>query len=135
MIKVEYLFLCDFVNITQEGKLNVSGIFNQINLNNVPTVLSKAVVVGKIFVSSSYNAPNISVDFELIGDEKKLNKKLPSIKLPVSEKYDKLTGGRNLIFGFDIINLPIEKEGLYKFTINVDGKIKAETAFVAKLKK
>ena len=134
MIKVEYLSLCDFANITQEGKLNVSGIFNQVNLKKEPTVLAKAVLVGRVFVSNKYNENNVTIEFDLLSD-KKPSGKLPSLKIAVPEKFDKLIGGRYLGFVLDLVNLPIEKEGLYKISILINGKIQADTAFVARLKK
>lgn len=50
-VKVNYLHLCDEANFSQEGKLNMLGIFDQINIETFPGGILKAKLILNATVS------------------------------------------------------------------------------------
>lgn len=56
----EFVLLCDYANISREGKLNINGVFEEFRTTNLPGVLPRAY-----FVAALTGEPNVSHKIKL----------------------------------------------------------------------
>lgn len=109
-LTTEIMAVCDLVQITNEGKLNIINIFDNVKIKEYPSGLSRfflvAIIIGKVY--EKYKLKLIIKD--------KYNNILRKF-----EEIDIMMGKRgkfNLIL--EIVNLEFPKSGIYDFYLYKD---------------
>jgi hypothetical protein len=112
-LHTEIIALCDYANISREGKLSINGIFDELRVQNFPGGIARAFLVATI--SGSANT-----QYKLaLKVESKNGGKVPLNNLAL----DTVTGpnGKNNLL-VELINLGFEQEGEYEFKIQNENK-------------
>lgn len=122
MLKVRLITLSDYASISREGKLSINGIFDKLNVNKFPTSLARAFFVATI-TGDAFKEYKLELNF------KKGTKQLASFNL------NSVTGenGRNNLV-VELVGLPIESEGEYKFSLTHEKKELGSSSLEAILK-
>lgn len=105
MLRVNLITLSDYASISREGKLSINGIFDKLNVTKFPTTLVRAYFVATISGDSL-------TEYKLDLNFKKGSKNIATFNLA------SMTGenGRNNMV-VELVGLPIQEEGEYKFTL------------------
>lgn len=109
--RVKFIAFCDYASVSQEGKLSVNGIFDQVRVAQFPGGVARA-----FFVAMLTTEPNIKTVFSIkgiLGDKTVF----PPIEL---ETQVGDTGGQNIFF--DLAGITFPEKGVYKFILFQDGK-------------
>jgi len=112
-LHTEIIALCDYANISREGKLSINGIFDELRVQNFPGGIARAFLVATI--SGSANT-----QYKLaLKMESKNGAKVPLNNLAL----DTVTGpnGKNNLL-VELVNLGFEEEGEYEFKIHNENK-------------
>ena len=112
-LHTEIIALCDYANISREGKLSINGIFDELRVQNFPGGIARAFLVATI-----NGAANTQYKLSL-KVESKNGGKVPLNNLAL----DTVTGpnGKNNLL-VELINLGFEQEGEYEFKIQNESK-------------
>ncbi len=105
--KLELLTICDYATISQDGKLSIMGMFDQIFVTNLPSQHSQFFIVG-ILSGAAGKTESLSLEIKTPGG----SSAIPEQKLDVKIGPN---GKSNIIAG--IGNLPITEAGFYKIVI------------------
>lgn len=110
MLKVNLITLSDYASVSREGKLSIDGIFDKLNVTKFPTTLVRAFFVATVS-GDSFTEYKLDLSF------KKGVKELASFNL------NSMTGenGRNNLV-VELVGLPIQEEGEYKFSLSYEKK-------------
>ena len=119
LISVELLVLCDYALVSQENKLSVMGIFDQIFVEKIPAFHHKMFAVG--IVKGDANM-TYEVSLRIAAPDGK--EILSSPKL--SNKFGD-SGRSNLILGLE--NLPLQLIGEYRVELESSGIKLGEMTF------
>ena len=119
MLKVNLITLSDYASISREGKLSINGIFDKLNVTKFPTNLVRAFFVATV-------AGDAFTEYKLDLNFKKGTKQLATFSL------NSMTGenGRNNLV-VELVGLPIQEEGEYKFSLAHDKKELGSTSLEA----
>ncbi|MGI8419133.1 MAG: DUF6941 family protein [Candidatus Levyibacteriota bacterium] len=104
-LHTEIITLCDYALISREGKLSISGIFDELRVQKFPGGMARAFFVATLRgeVDKSYK---LKITTE-IGKN--------VINTLNIDTHTSLNGKNNIIL--ELVNLGFEKEGEYKFVI------------------
>ena len=104
-LNTEIITLCDYALISREGKLSISGIFDELRVQKFPGGMARAFFVATLRgkVDTSYK---LKINTEL-------GKKV--INTLNIDTHTSLNGKNNIIL--ELVNLGFEKAGEYKFVI------------------
>lgn len=119
--------LADAANISQEGNLNILGIFNEIRAASFPAVHPGAVLVVQLRAKRSEQGENVRVVIRLMDEDRVLAD--VTGQFPVPEPGGK--GDIKINQLFRLQGLPLERAGEYAFHILVNGDEKAVVPFSA----
>jgi hypothetical protein len=120
--------VADYANITGNGKLNIMGIFNEINAISYPYVHPSMFLIFKFRSELGEFNTTKQVIIKLVdGDGKTLLEIPQDIKIPEIKE-----GKRPEINGvLSLNNLVFPKEGSYVFVVVVNGDPKGNVSIVA----
>lgn len=110
--RLNFSFLCDYASVSREGKLNLNGIFEDINVRSFPAHHPVMFVVANI--SGVNSKDNFTCEIVIDeGDKKRLAVISQQIKVDPKRK-----------FGFigQFVNVRYERPGLYALKFYVDNK-------------
>lgn len=110
MLKVNLITLSDYATVSQEGKLTIAGIFDKLNVANFPTTLVRAFFVATVS-GDAFKEYKLDLSF------KKGAKQIATFALNSSTGEN---GRNNLVV--ELVGLPIETEGEYKFSLSHEKK-------------
>jgi len=112
-LHTEIIALCDYANISREGKLSINGIFDELRVQQFPGGIARAFLVATI-----NGAANTQYKLALTV-ESKSGRKAPLNNLSL----DTVTGpnGKNNLL-VELVNLGFESDGEYEFIIQNEGK-------------
>ena len=112
--------LADFASISREGKLNIMGIFDEINPPSLPVALPIFYVV----VSYSTRATEFETDKNLeIALQTEDGGILVRLQQPIHVPRPPRPGARGTVNQVHALaGLPFENAGSYQFVISVDGQ-------------
>ena len=119
---VKLAVLADFASVTREGKLNILGIFDEVNPATLPAVLPIIYVVvmleaGAAEVDSEKNIALVLVDADGV-TKMRIEQ---SLTVPPPPR----PGSRTEIHQINaLVQMPFEQAGLYQFVILVNGEEK-----------
>ncbi len=118
----------DYANITGNGKLNIMGIFNEINAISYPYVHPSMFLVFKFRSELGEFNTTKKIEIKFIdGDGKPLLVIPQEIKVP-----DMKEGKRPEINGvLSLNNLSFPKEGSYVFVVTINGEPKGNVSILA----
>lgn len=119
-IEKELMVLCDHALISNNGKLNIIGIFEQMHVKKFPGGVARAYLV-----ASMKTEPNEKHQYEArLLDEKGENIMKPTTLEAVSGS----NGKHNLVI--ELLNLIFPKSGLYKFALFTNNVKVASTSLL-----
>ena len=104
-LHTEIITLCDYALLSREGKLTISGIFDELRVQKFPGGIARA-----FFVATLRGKADTSYKLKINTQHGK--KVLNSFNLEV---HTSLNGKNNIIL--ELVNLGFEKEGEYTFVI------------------
>ncbi|MBU1925665.1 MAG: hypothetical protein KKB82_07080 [Candidatus Omnitrophica bacterium] len=110
--KLNFSFLCDYVSISREGKLNMNGIFENINVRSLPAIHPMMYVVAN--VSGLNNGDRFTCDLIMASE--------PQKKLVTMVKEVVIDPKRNFGFVGQFVNVKYETSGKYHIKFYVDNK-------------
>jgi hypothetical protein len=107
-LHTEIIALCDYANISREGKLSINGVFDELRVAQFPGGIARAFLVATIngTPSTQYKL-NLKVESKNGGKTPIDNIALDAMTAP--------NGKNNLMI--ELVNLVFEKEGDYMFKI------------------
>ena len=115
-MKVDSIFLCDYVTIDKANKLSLIGIFEKITLPKKLKAIPKLFIVVHFHGEKSETGLFV-VNVEIVGENKiNIVKNLPDIELQADKQIEK---GRVIV---ELNNLKFEDEGEYIIKILINGK-------------
>ncbi len=113
--------LADYANISEEGKLNVLGVFDIIFAPEFPALHTELHLVLRFEAGPAERGQTKSIEIKLIDQDGAVLGTL-SGKLALPEEYPALTVGINQILRFQ--HLFFERPGDYRFHVLVNGETK-----------
>lgn len=117
--KLELLTICDYASISQDNKLSIIGIFEQIYVQKLPSQHPQMFIVG-ILKGQSGKKDDLTLSITTpTGKDTIPNQTIPFSIGP--------NGKSNLIAG--IGNMPIPEAGFYKVLLSVAGRKIGEKEF------
>ena len=134
--KLNYMHLCDEVSFSQEGKLSIIGIFDVINVINIPGSLIKAYLVCNFTVlNNDLKEATISISV----NNKKTKEdvvRIPELKVLIPEQ-DKIIPNRAKVLGvsLQLVNVSFKETGEYNMSVVVNEEnVGSYTFYVNQLK-
>jgi len=116
MIELNFAHLCDYASLSEGGKVNILGIFSNINVSNFPYKHSQMYIVVNIFVGKSGKYRQTV---------KLIKKDAPEQIKEVSELNIEAKNMGNVGFINKLDNIVFEKPGEYEFQIYINDSIKS----------
>lgn len=128
--KLNYMHLCDEVSFSQEGKLSIIGIFDVINVTNIPGSLIKAYLVCNFTVLNNNLKEAV---ISIVVNNKKTKEevvKIPELKVSIPEQ-DKIIPNRPRVLGvsLQLVNIPFKEIGEYNVSVVVNNENVGAYAF------
>jgi len=115
MVKLNYAHLCDHASLSKDGKVNILGVFRNINALNFPAIHSQMYVVTNVSVDESRNYVQV---INLIKEDSP-----DEIIASARANMEATSGELNLGFLGKFNNIRFETPGRYKFQIYVDNDL------------
>ena len=118
-MEVKLAVLADYASITQEGKLNILGIFDEINTRELPARLPIFYVVVSYRTTASEFGKTKVVEVALQDADGNVSVRIQqSVEIPRPARPG-MRGTVNQVHGLAM--LPWPRTGQYEFSISVDG--------------
>jgi hypothetical protein len=116
-MKLLALLAADYANVERGGKLNVMGIFNDINAAQFPTRHSAMHLVAKLGADLGESAQTRQLTIKLLDEDG-----VEMLKLSQDFQLPESSGGRRPEFNFvvELRDLVFPKPGRYEFVLLVD---------------
>jgi len=119
-MKLLYALLCDNAFLSIDKKVNIIGVFENINAPKFPVSHPKFVIVGSVAPSKKDFKMSISIieketNSAVLGDIQEREVNLP-----------KIGEGHNFNFIVEVINANFSKPGEYLVKITIDGEVIGE---------
>jgi hypothetical protein len=126
-LKIPVAFLADEANISQDGKLNVLGIFDRIAASTFPTVHPKMVFVFRIHADFPDVGSTSSVQVRLVDEDGGvIFEANGEIVAPTVSPGEFSTANQV----FSLVGVQFSQPGIYKFLVLVDDLELHETPFM-----
>lgn len=122
MINIPLALVADYANVSQEGKLNIMGIFDKIFADSVPALHPQMQLIVTIVADRSEAGKEHSIIIELI-DEDNIAK---LARIEGTVKFEKPPSGEEIRINhiLQLNNIAFNKYGVYTFKIQVDGEVR-----------
>lgn len=122
-MEVPYAFLADSANYSQEGKINVLGIFNRLSAPKFPTTHPSMSFVMRLEASPAEAGQTKKVEIHIMDEDgKRLGTLSADLEIPQEE-----SGRRTIIDSILAIKMfKFPHPGVYSFTVLVGGEPKKE---------
>lgn len=128
-MQVKYAFFCDAANVDASGKLNVLGVFQNVQASQFPYTHPKMTFVAGI-ESRISEAGKHQIKIVFIDEDGK------NVLPPLTGVFETSPGQLNSNFLLDLVNISFPKAGVYMADIVVDNNsIRSESITVAKKQK
>jgi hypothetical protein len=125
-MKILMAFLADEANISQDGKLNVLGVFDRISAGTFPVMHPRMVFAFRVYMDAGDSGRGYQVRVRLVDDANEpLFEANGELGAPMIAPGEFATA--NQLFG--LVGLQFAREGLYRFVINLGG-VEHETPFL-----
>lgn len=116
--KLNFLHVSDGYLFSQEGKLSIIGIFENVNLVTLPgSLLKAAIIVNFSVLNTDIDSAKVDISIE------KKDAKEAVLKLPTLEpKFPKDSNGiRKVGFTIDVANITFKEIGKYDVIVRING--------------
>ncbi|MBN2548662.1 MAG: hypothetical protein JXB15_05875 [Anaerolineales bacterium] len=124
-MKLDLLLAADYANITGDGKLNVMGIFREINADNFPTrLVSMHLVIRLIAELGEYGASRDL--FVFLRDPDGVDKFRVTGRVDIPKGEGGIIPQVNIIL--ELKDLVFPQPGIYQFVVMVDKDYKGDMA-------
>lgn len=128
--KLNFIHLCDEVIFSQERKLSIIGMFDVINIINIPGSLIKGYLVCNFTV---LNKDLKEAVINIVINNKKTREevaKIPELKVVIPEQ-DKLIPNRPRVLGvsLQLVNIPFKELGEYNIALVINDEKVADYIF------
>jgi hypothetical protein len=119
---VSILLVADYANVTQDGKLNVMGIFHNINALNFPATHPEMHLITQLKAGPAEYEREFTLDIKLIDDDASHILLQQTFRLVVPRG----TAGQTVYMNhlLRMINVQFPKPGSYEFSVLVDRDVK-----------
>lgn len=128
--KLNFIHLCDEVTFSQEGKLSIIGIFDVINVINIPGSLIRGYLVCNFTV---LNKELKEAAINIVINNKKTQEevvKIPELKVNIPDQ-DKLILNRPRVLGvsLQLVNITFKEIGEYNISVVINEEKVADYIF------
>jgi hypothetical protein len=121
-MQVKLAVLADYANVTGDGKLNILGIFDRINLMQVPAVHPQMHLVLRLDAHPAELNRSHAIEIRLQDPEGVVIFEVKGEIVPQGEAGRPVSTNQILTLN----NLQLEKIGDYRFVVLVNGDVKSE---------
>lgn len=121
-MQVKLAVLADYANVTGEGKLNILGIFDRINLMQVPSIHPQMHLVLRLEAHASERERSHNIEIRLQDPEGTTIFEVNGDIVPRGEGAQPIATNQILTLN----NLQLEKIGAYNFVIFINNDLKSE---------
>jgi len=125
-MEIPLALLADYANTSQDGKLNVMGVFNRILTKDFPTVHPEMRLVFRLEAQPSERGRQATVEIKLLDADASVLHHLKG-RLGVPQESRQPTIEINHILR--LTGMVFEKPGDYRFDILIDGDLKKQVPF------
>ena len=125
-MEVPLALLADYANTSQDGKLNVMGVFNRILTKDFPTVHPEMRLVFRLEAQPSERGRQATIEIKLLDADANV---LHHVKGRVGVPQKSLQPTIEINQILRLTGLVFKKPGDYRFDILVDGDLKANVPF------
>lgn len=126
-MKIQMAFLADEANVSQEGKLNVLGIFDRIAAADFPMVHARMVFVFRVQAEYADAGRQFAVRVRLVDEDGGvLFDASGELGAPQVKPGEFATANQI----FNLVGVQFPQAGTYKFVVNVGERPPEETLFV-----
>lgn len=134
--KLNFIHLCDEATFSQEGKLSLIGIFDILNIMNIPGNLVKAVLVCNFsVVNPKLDSINIDITITKEGETEAIVK-MPTLNVKKFEREKGFSGieGKETKIGITVqlTNVQFKSEGDYAINVVANGSLLGAYRFSVK---
>jgi hypothetical protein len=124
-VRAEFALLADYANVTEEGKLNLMGVFNSVRAVSVPATVPQMLLVIRFQTDPPDRGQTKNIDVTLLdADGVELMRLSNTVQIDPSAP---LVANVNQFLRFTPLRLP--RFGDYSFYITVNGEQKASAPF------
>ena len=123
---ITLLLLADYANISQEGKLNVMGIFDRISVQSLPAQHPEMRLVMRLSASPAEKGQQKSVEVKLIDADGNANL-TAAASLVVPSEAPQLT--IEIVNILTLVGVRFAKAGSYAFHVLINGDDKGRVPF------
>lgn len=111
----QYLLICDHAFLDKNNKLNVIGLFDNVNLNTLPGNILKIVIIGCYEMGLDLES-TVSLEVNILRPD---NSQL----IHLDNKSAAINSSDNTLrFVFEMGNLKFDKEGIHSIEVLVNGE-------------
>jgi hypothetical protein len=121
-LQVKLAVLADYANVTAEGKLNILGIFDRINLVQIPAVHPQMHLVLRIEAHAAERERSHRIDIRLHDPAGQTIFDVNGEIVPHGEGAEPTASNQILTLN----NLQLEKVGAYNFAVFINNDLKSE---------
>lgn len=126
-MKVPVAFLADEANISQDGKLNVLGIFDRISAVTFPTVHPKMVYAFRVHADFEDAGQAFRVNVRLVDEDGGVIFEANGEIVAPSVAPGEFSTANQV---FTLVGVQFGQPGVYKFLVGVEDRLLQETPFV-----
>ena len=121
-MQVKLAVLADYANVTADGKLNILGIFDRINLGQLPAVHPQMHLVLRLEAQQAERDRPHKIEIRLHDPQGATIFEVNGDIVPHGDGAQPISANQILTLN----NLQLEKVGAYSFAIFVDNDLKSE---------
>jgi hypothetical protein len=126
-VKIPMAFLADEANISQEGKLNVMGVFDRIAAGTFPVVHPRMVFAFRVQAEFADSGQSFAVRVRLLDEDGGvLFEANGEIAAPIVPPGEFVTANQL----FTLVGVQFPRAGLYRFAVTLAGAEAHETPFL-----
>jgi hypothetical protein len=126
-MNISLAFLADEANVSQEGKLNVLGIFDRINAANFPVVHPRMVFAFRVQMEFGDAGRTFPVEVRLLDqDGAAMFEAVGEIMAPAVPPGEFATANQV----FSMVGVQFPAEGMYRFSVSIGGAEPYDTPFL-----
>jgi hypothetical protein len=127
-MEIEIAVLADAANVSQEGKLNILGVFERIGAHQTPVSHSQLSMVVYARANPSERGQRHTLDINLIDEDGAIVNAFPTLPITVPANVSGSSIPMPLIINFPGQVFP--KFGEYRYDLLVDGKHQADIPLI-----
>jgi hypothetical protein len=121
-MRVPLLVICDYASLSQEGKLNILGVFEQIGTAELPASHPQMYVVLQVEAEPAEKGKPRRLEVVIMDED---GKKIFGLQGPFSIPDDH-TGRRSYVGAiFQLVGIKFEKQGTYAVSVLIDSEQRA----------